>query len=77
MENQITEASVLNRSEVAKGLAMIADAFVSRVLATQEIPHLVKEDLLKDLASWPLALAEVAHAQTRLPRGKGPRPEED
>jgi len=77
LENQITRAEVLNRAELMKVMAAIADAFVSRVMSVQGLSRQEKEDLLKDLASWPLALEEVAHAQTRLPNGKGPRSEED
>jgi hypothetical protein len=58
-------------------MAAIADAFVSRVMSAQGLSRQEKEDLLKDLASWPLALEEVAHRQTRLPRGRGKRHEED
>jgi hypothetical protein len=36
-----------------------------------------KEDILRDLASWPLVLEDVAHAQSRLHRGNGKHPEED
>jgi hypothetical protein len=76
LENQITTASVLNRAEIAKGLAAIADAMTSRIMAAG-VPRSVKEDLLKDLASVPLILKNVAHAQSRLPNVKGPRSEED
>ena len=76
LENQITTASVLDRGELAKGLVAIADAFVSRLMAASEIPRQVREDLLHDLATWPLALESVAHRHTRLPRGNGTHPEE-
>jgi hypothetical protein len=77
LENQITRAEVLNRAELMKVMAAIADAFVSRVMSVQGLSRQEKEDLLKDLASWLLALEEVAHRQTRLPRGKAKRPDED
>jgi hypothetical protein len=67
LENAIVEASVLNRSELMKVMAAIADAFTSRVMSVTGLSRHEKEDLLKDLASWPLALQEVAHRQTRLP----------
>ena len=70
LENQITEAEVLMRSEVSKGLAMIADAMTSRIMASQ-LSRSAKEDLLKDLASIPLVLKDVAHGQSRLLNGKG------
>jgi hypothetical protein len=78
LENRITEASVLDRAELMKGLAAIADAFVSRLMAASEIPRQVREDLLHDLATWPLVLESVAHRQTRLPRNNnGQAHEED
>jgi len=75
IENEISRAEVLNRAELSKAFAAIADAFVSRVMSVHGLTRQEKEDLLKDLATWPLALQEVAHAQTRLPRGNGKRPE--
>jgi hypothetical protein len=77
LENRINEASVLDRAELAKGLGLIADAFTSRLMAASEIPRSVKEDLLKDLSSWPLALEDVAKRQTRFPRGNGKRDDGD
>jgi hypothetical protein len=70
LDNEITEGNVLNRAELSRGLAAIADAMVSRIMSSG-VPHSVKEDLLKELASIPLVLQEAAHAQSRLPRGKG------
>jgi len=77
LENAITTGSVLNRAELEKVFAAIANALASRVMSVQGLSRQEKEDLLKDLSSWPLALEDVAHAQTRLPRGKGKRHEED
>jgi hypothetical protein len=78
LENAITEGSVLDRDALSRGFAAIADAFVSRLMAASEIPRSVQEDLLKDLASWPLVLEETAYRQTRFPRGgNGKRPDED
>jgi hypothetical protein len=72
LENSIVTASVLNRAELEKSFAAIADAFVSRLIAATEIPRNVREELLHDLATWPLALEGVAHRQTRLlPRNNG------
>ena len=55
---------------------MIADAMSTRIMSS-ELSRTAKEDILRDLSSWPLALEEVADRQTRLPRGKGKRHEED
>jgi hypothetical protein len=67
LENTITQAEVLTRSEVAKGLATVADAMSCRILAS-ELSRSAKEDLLRDLASIPLILRQVADGQTRLRR---------
>jgi hypothetical protein len=73
LENRVTRGEVLSRSELSKGLAGIVDAVVSRIMATQELSRTTKEDLLKDLGSWPLVLEEVSRAQSRLRRsGKLP-----
>jgi hypothetical protein len=73
--NAIAEASVLDRSELVRGLATIADAMVARIMAA-DVSRSVKEDLLTDLAGVPLVLENVAHAQTKLPRGNRSRPED-
>jgi hypothetical protein len=65
LENQITRSEYLKRSEIARGLATIVDAVVSRVMAA-DIDRSVKEDILKNIVSLPLILEEVAHAQSRL-----------
>jgi hypothetical protein len=77
LENAITTGSVLNRAALEKGFAAIADAFVSRLMAASEIPRSVKEDLLRDLATWPLALEGVAHRPTRFPRNNNGQPHEE
>jgi hypothetical protein len=76
LENAITTGSVLNRRELMKGLAAVADAMVSRIKSA-DVSRSVKDDLLRELASVPIVLEEVAHGQTRLPRGNGKRPDED
>ena len=77
LENQITEGAFLNRSELMRGLAMIADAMTSRIMSAN-IPRNAKEDILTDLAGIPLILKNVAQAQTKLRRsGNGSRSEED
>ena len=77
LENQITRAEVLKRAELTRVFAAISDAFASRVMSVQRLSRQEKEDLLKDLATWPLALEEVAHAQSRLPHKNGEAPEQD
>ena len=79
LENEITTGSVLNRAELTRVFAMIAEAISNRIMACGELSRAAKEDILKDLSSWPLALEEVAHAQSRLvvSRGNGRRPDDD
>ena len=77
LDNEITEGNVLNRAELSRVLAAVADAMVNRINSAN-VPRSVKEDLLKELASIPLVLKDVAHAQSRLPRrGKGKRDDGD
>jgi len=77
LENQITEGNLLDRQALAKTFALIADAMVTRINSATELPRNVREDILRDLSTWPLAIEEVAHRQSRLPRGNGTHPEED
>ena len=78
LENQITRAEVLNRAEVERIFATIADAIKTRIMSSNLSRH-EKEDILKDIAALPIVLKEVAHGQSRLPRarGNGKRDEED
>jgi hypothetical protein len=66
LDNQIVEASVLNRAELEKVLAQVAEAIQSRIMSS-ELSREIKEDVLRDLASVPLILEDVARApeQTR------------
>jgi hypothetical protein len=69
LENQITEGSVLDRAALSRTFSLIADSMVSRINAAVEVPRNVREDLLRDLSTWPSSIEEVAHRQSRLPRG--------
>jgi|SRR6516162_9655059 hypothetical protein len=70
LENEITEASVLDRKSLSAGFAAIADAIKSRIMAS-ELSRDAKDDLLRDLASIPVVLDNVARAQTKLRRSNG------
>ena len=70
IENQISEASLLDRVEIAKGLAAIADAVVSKIMSSP-LPRDVKEDVLRDIAEIPIKLVEVGDRQTKLRRTGG------
>src|SRR6516165_2393675 len=74
LENAITTAGVINRPELTKGFAELADALVGTVM-NSDLPRSAKENFLNNLASWPLTLEGVARNQSRFPRGNGTRPE--
>jgi hypothetical protein len=67
LENQITRSEVLNRAELTRVMSAIGDAMSSRIMASG-LSRSEKEDILRDLATVPLVLQEVADRQTRLPR---------
>lgn len=77
LENQITEASVLSKSELAKVFGQLADAISTHIMSATELPREVRDDVLRELASWPLSLEEVSSRATKFPRGKGQVAEED
>jgi hypothetical protein len=77
LENAITEAGVLNRAELSRVLAVIAEAISTRIMSATEIPRNVREDVLREIATWPLALEEVADRQTRLPRRRNGRKDDE
>ena len=52
LANAVAEASVLDRAELMRGLAMIADAMVSRIMVAN-VDRAVKEDLSNDLSGVP------------------------
>ena len=74
--NAVSEASLLDRAGLMQGLAAIADAMVSRIMSAN-VDRSVKDDLLNQLAGVPVVLENVAHAQSKLSRGNGSRPEEE
>ena len=70
LDNTIVEASVINKAALLKALAQIADSMVHRITASN-LARNEQEDLLRDLASIPVALEGVTRAQTRLSKSKG------
>lgn len=69
LENAATTASVVDRAELEKGFAQLADALVG-VVKNSNLDRRSKEDFLHNLASWPVVLRETAAAQTQLPNGQ-------
>jgi hypothetical protein len=78
IENRIAEASLLDRRELMRTFTftLIADAMVNRIM-TSELSRAAKEDILRDLSSWPDAIKEVASRQSRLPRSRRDDGQED
>jgi hypothetical protein len=74
LENAITTAAILNRSELEKVFAQLADA-LQQLVKNSGLDRRSQEDFLKNLASWPIILREVAAAQSRLPNGKDSQPD--
>jgi hypothetical protein len=68
---------VLNWEALSAGFAQLADALSSVVMADPNLDRKSKEDFLRNLSNWPVILEGVARSQSRLPRSKGKRPEED
>jgi hypothetical protein len=69
LENQITRAEVLNRADLAQGLAGIADAMCS-IISTSGLSRQEQDNLRRELASIPIILVDVAKQQSRLRRAK-------
>ena len=77
LDNRIVEASVLDRAELAKRFAQLADAIQSRILSSA-LSREIKEDILRDMAGIPVVLDNVARSQSKLRRSKnGQKPDED
>ena|SRR5215472_2871457 len=78
LANAVAEASLLDRAALSAAFATLADGIVARIMSATELPREVREDILRDIASWPLALDEVGARQTRLPRRRnGARSDDD
>ena len=58
LENAITTAGVINRAELTKGFAELADALVGTVM-NSDLPRSAKENFLNNLASWPKGLHAI------------------
>jgi hypothetical protein len=71
IENAVTRGNLLNRAALSAAFATIADAVSARIMACSELSRAAREDILKDIVTWPLALREVAHARTKVRRADG------
>jgi hypothetical protein len=69
MENAVAKANLLDRVSIMAGLAALADALKSAV-TTSNLDRQSQEDFLRNLATWPVILTNVAKRQTKLRRAK-------
>jgi hypothetical protein len=67
LENSITTGAVLNRRELERGFTQIAEAISARVMSCNELPRTAREDILRDLSSWPVVIEATADRQTPAP----------
>jgi hypothetical protein len=70
LENAITRGETLSRSELMKGFAALADAMVHRIMVSG-LSKDAQSDLLKDLASIPVVIADTAKKQSRFRPANG------
>jgi hypothetical protein len=76
LENQITRGETLNRADLMKGLAQIADA-MTYIISTSSLTREEQENLQKELAGVPVVLADTARKQSRLCRAEKGSAEEE
>jgi hypothetical protein len=66
LENEITEATLLNRSALGQGFTQLADAMSNVIMSSSSMTRHEKEDFLANLASWPIILDDVGRTQSKL-----------
>jgi hypothetical protein len=76
LENSVMTASVLNKAALQSSFAELADALQGSVLDS-DLPREAKENLLHNLATWPLRLETVARNQSRFRRAKNGEEEDE
>jgi hypothetical protein len=67
LDNEIVEASVLDRKALSAAFGQLADT-MTFIISTSGLPRESQDDLRRELASIPIVLEGVAASQTRLPR---------
>jgi hypothetical protein len=70
IENMVSRAELLNRQELAESFSQVADAIKSRIMSCSEMPLTVRQDILTELSSIPVVIADVARKQSRFRDGK-------
>jgi hypothetical protein len=76
LENAIVESTYLNRVNLEKALAQVADAIVS-IIKRSALSRSDQEDLQRELASIPLGIESVARSQSKLKRSQNGRDDKD
>jgi hypothetical protein len=64
-ENRITEGAYVDRAELDKLFAQVADAMKSRIEAS-DLDRTAQEDLLRELASVPVGVSGIVKRQSKL-----------
>jgi hypothetical protein len=78
LANRTAEGNLLDRAALMQGFSQLADALSNVVMADQNLTRESKEDFLRNLASWPVIVDNVAARQSKLRRSKnGQTPEEE
>jgi hypothetical protein len=65
IENETAEGNLLNRASIMQGFAALADTLVSAV-KTSNLDRQSQDNFLRNLATWPVIVDNVAKRQTRL-----------
>src|SRR5262249_25475296 len=76
LANKPTEGELLNATALRAGFSALADSLSSVVMTDQNLTRESKEDFLRNLASWPIILKDVAKSQSKLRRAKNGKEED-
>jgi hypothetical protein len=65
LENEYNEGRLLNRDTLMAGFAQLAEVLQSVVMSDQTLSREAREDFLRNLATWPVIVKDVADKQTK------------
>jgi hypothetical protein len=77
LANRTAEGNLLDRASLMAGFSQLADALVNVVMMDRNLTRESKEDFLRNFASWPVIVDNVAARKSKLRRSNGQTPEED
>jgi ABC-type phosphate transport system auxiliary subunit len=69
LENQITKAAYLDKSELGRALEVIGDA-MRAIIVSSDLSRSAKEDVSREISSIPAVLEQIARNQNRLKEAK-------